>query len=180
MRRIAPLLALILAIAACGDDDATNTTSAPSTTAASTATTPAPTTTAASTTTGVAFEGPTDCLEIWPEALIQEVAGAAFTFFEANADRSACTYLALPDSIALAWRTGDRANFDASKSGAAVTGEVVEVPVCDTAYSIEIQGAILIMEAYSESQGRVYTTTISGLELTDAAAWSTAILEATC
>jgi hypothetical protein len=109
------------------------------------------------------------------------VAGTGFTFFAANADNSACTYTALPDGIALAWRASDEAGFEESKRGAGSTGlPVNDVAVCDAGFFTEIQGAVLIMEGYSATQGRAYNATISGTDLSNAQEWGETLISAAC
>jgi len=182
VRRFAVVLALLLVTAACGDDDGSGllpgTTSAPTevTSAASTAA-PAPT---ASTAGSQASAGPTDCLDVWPEAVVQAVTGSELTFFEANADRSACVYLGLPSSVALAWRSGDLADFEMGKGGAAAVSGAADIAVCDTGYFTELAGAGVIMEAHSQGQGRTYTATVTGLSIDDARDWAAALLGSAC
>jgi len=178
-------LALLLAVGACGDDDA-STTGADTTTPPTGATTSAPgggqTTQATTTSAGGGDSGPTDCQEIWPETAIQEVAGPPYTFFAANADSSACTYLdEAANGIALAWRASTRAEYEQSRAGAASTGGgVTDLDLCDGAFYTELQPTTLIMEVYSEANGRAYTATISGAPIDDAIAWASALLTSTC
>jgi len=191
VRRFSTLLCIFLVIAACGDDDAASTTlPLVANTSADTTTTTAsvddttaaqatsPTSTAPS--TEAPITGPTDCLEIWPEVAVQAVAGTEYTFFQANDDRSACTYFNMPNGIALAWRTGDRAGFEASQTGAGVVSGSTDITVCDVGFYTEIQGAVLIMEAHSDAQSRTYTATMSGLESDDAKSWAASLLGSAC
>jgi hypothetical protein len=123
---------------------------------------------------------PTDCLELWPEVIVQGVAGESYTFFEANNDRSACTYTAIPDSLALSWRADDLTGLEVSRSGAALTGEVVDSDVCDAAWFTILQDTILILEAYSESHGRVYNVTMSGFDIANAQVIAEALVGGAC
>lgn len=181
MRRLALTLGLILVVASCGDDDSAPT--AP-TTATSAASTSAPATSAVtaapSTTTAQAIDpGPTDCLEIWPEPTVQAIAGPDFTFTGANPDSSACTFFAA-GGIALGWRTGDLAGLETSRSGAGGTAGTEDVAVCDAGFLTELEGGVLIMEAYSAQRGRVYTATVSGFDLGEARPWAEALLAEAC
>ena len=112
--------------------------------------------------------------------MVQGVAGSSFTFFQANADNSACTYTALPDGIALAWRVSDEFGFEESKRGAGITSAVMDAAVCDAGFFTVLQDAILIMEGYSASQGRAYTATISGLDVSNAETWALTLIKAAC
>jgi hypothetical protein len=180
MRRVSILLALLLVIGACGDDDATDPTSPASTPATvSTEATTAPPTVTVSTAAQVP-QGPTDCLEIWPEAVVQTITASDLTFFEANADRSACVYLGLPNSVALGWRTGDLIDFEVGKSGAGAVSGAADIAVCDTGYFSELAGAGVIMEAHSAGQGRTYTATVTGLSIDDARDWAAALIGSAC
>ncbi len=178
MKRSAVLFALLIAITACGDDD-TATTQPGSTTTASTATTAVTSTTAASgTTTPV---GTTDCLEIWPESLVQNVTGQQYAFLAANDDFSACTYFAAVSGIALGWRADDANGFEQSRIGMAALGTVAEAPgVCDGAFYAGTEGLTFIMEAYSAAQGRVFTATLTGIPNEQAVEWASALLAAAC
>jgi hypothetical protein len=184
MRRVSILLTLLLVVGACGDDDATPLTSTASTagtesTVATAATTVAPTVTVS--TTGLqADDGPTDCLEVWPETVVQAVAGDAFTFFQANADRSACTYFDMPNGIALAWRSGDRADFQLGRSGAGAISGATDIAVCDVGYLIELSEVGVLMEAHSETQRRTYTATMSGMDIDLGRDWAVALFEEVC
>ena len=179
MRRFAILLAFFVVIAACGDDDA-STTLPPDADTPTETSAPVGDTTATTVLQAVDATGPTDCLEIWPEAAVQAVTGSGIEFFEANADRSACVYLGLPNSLALAWRSGDRFGFDTGKSGVAAVGGATDIAVCDIGYYTELEGAGIIMEAHSDGQGRTYTATVTGIELDTALNWATALLEGVC
>jgi len=183
MRRVTLVAALALVAAGCGGDAATTTsTMAPtSTTAATTVTTAATTTTAdPGTTSSVIPTGPTDCLEIWPEALVQEVAGPSVEFFATNDDASACTYLGDTGGVALAWRTSTFDEYEEGRTGASAGAPTVDQDICDAAYSTEPGGLTLIVEAYSEPMARTFTATISGADPVDALAWATELLAAAC
>lgn len=179
MKRFVPILAVALVMGACGDDDATTTTGAVTTTAAST-TTAGAATTASSATTTAGDAGPTDCNEIWPESEVQAVAGVGYEFFGANLDMSACTFLDGANGIALAWRVSTRDEFGLGRDGASGTSEVIDLELCDGAFYTEIPGPVVIMEVYSEAQGRAYTATISGAPSTDAVDWATELLTGAC
>jgi len=181
MRRVSILLALLLVVGACGDDDATPLTSAASTpgTEPTAATTATPTVTV-STTEPQADEGPIDCLEVWPETVVQAVAGDAFTFFQANVDRSACTYFDMPNGIALAWRSGDRADFELGRGGAGAISGATDIAVCDAGYLIELSEVGVLMEAHSETQRRTYTATMSGMDIDLGRDWAVALFEGVC
>lgn len=191
MKRSAIAISLAVIIAGCGDDGGGATVPATAGTQASTSAAPAttsadttPTEPVATTTeTAAIFAGPTDCLEIWPEAAVQAATGAGFTFFEANPDRSACVYTALSDFVALAWRVSDLAGYEQSRLGAGSTGnEVREVAVCDTGFVTELPGAGILMEAFQESQARAYNVTLTGLDLDleRAEQWGIDLLETAC
>jgi hypothetical protein len=183
VKRFVPILAMALVMGACGDDDATTTTAAVTTTAASTTTAAAATTTpstSAPTTTSGGDMGPTDCNEIWPESDVQAVAGVGYEFFGANPDMSACTFLEGTNGIALAWRVSTRDEFGLSRDGASEASGVIDLEVCDGAFYTEIPGPVLIMEVYSESQGRAYNATISGPSSPDALDWATDLLTGVC
>ncbi len=186
MYRFWILLALLLVIGACGDDNTTDlvppTLETPGdSTAQSGGNTTVPTSpTTSSTVPATSAAGPTDCLEIWPEAAVQAIAGNAYTFLAANNDRSACTYFGTTNGIALAWRTGDRTGFEASMSGAGVVSGSTDIALCDAGFYTEIQDAVLIMEAHSDAQGRTYTATMSGLDSDDAREWAAALLSGVC
>jgi len=183
VKRIAVLLVLALIAVACGDDDTGG--EAPVATEAPTGTeapaTTAPAGTAAPSSTAAAFDGPTDCRDIWPETAVTAVAGAGFGFTSANADASACVY-GLSPGIALAWRTSDQAGFETSRSGAEITGTATDAAVCDAGWWVELQGAGIIMEAYSASQGRAYNATITGapLDIETWVGWGTELLGSAC
>jgi len=89
-------------------------------------------------------------------------------------------YLGLPNSVALAWRSGDRVGFDTGKAGAAAVSGAEDVRVCDAGYYTELEGAGIIMEAHSDGQGRTYTATVTGLDPDTARAWASALLEGVC
>ncbi|HSM01655.1 MAG TPA: hypothetical protein VK960_04325 [Acidimicrobiia bacterium] len=180
MRRIALAATLTLLAAACGGDSATATsTTAPTTTITTTGIAPT-TLTGPSTTSTAAPSGPTDCAEIWPESLVQEVVGPSVGFVAANADASACTYLGDSGGVALAWRTSSLADYEQGRTASSATGEVVDRDVCDAAYSIEPGGFTFIMEAYSEANQRTYTATISGGGPEVALIWATELLRSAC
>ncbi len=178
MRRFAILLTFFVVMAACGDDDAADTTLAPDDGTPTETSAPVEDTTP--TTSPVTVGGPTDCLEIWPEEAVQAITGSGVKFFEANADRSACVYLGLPNSVALAWRSGDRAGFDTGKRGVAAVSGAEDIRVCDVGYYTELEGAGIIMEAHSDGKGRTYTATVTGLDIDTARAWASALLEGAC
>ena len=169
-------LALLVAISACGDDTAT-TQPAGSTTATSVVTSTTRMTTASTPTD----TGPTDCLEIWPESLVQNVTGEQYAFLAANDDRSACTYFAAVSGIALGWRADDANGFEQSRLGMGALRTVTEAPgVCDGAFSNGTEGLTFIMEAYSASQGRVFTATLTGIPNEQAVTWASALVAAAC
>jgi len=188
MRKIAAVLTIALVIAACGDDDSVGATLPPvddTPAATSASTVPVATTTAATPPTSAPaantpVTGPTDCLEIWPEAAVQAIAGNEYTFFAANDDLSACTYFSMPNGIALAWRTGDRAGFELGKAGAGAVSGTSDSAVCDAGYAIELPGAGILMEAHSDAQGRTFTATMSGMGVDLGREWSAALLEGVC
>jgi hypothetical protein len=63
----------------------------------------------------------------------------------------------------------------------AAIGEVTDAPgVCDGAFYSFTGGVTFIMEAYAASQGRVYTATVTGIALEDAAEWAGALANAAC
>jgi hypothetical protein len=179
----ASLLAIAVVVVACGGSGAATTSTVPaSTTTTATPPTNATTTSVAATTStsAPADAGPTDCLEIWPESLIQDVAGAGVEFFAANDDRSACTYLGDTGGIALAWRPSSLEDFEESRTGASATDPIVDREICDAGYSTEPAGPTLIVEAYSEAMARTFTATISGADPDDAIEWATELLTAAC
>lgn len=181
MRHITLAAVVALLAAACGGDGAATTasTAVTTTTTGITATTAVTTTTAG--TTSTAFPtGPTDCTEIWPEALVQEVAGPSVEFFAANLDGSACTYLGDTGGIALAWRTSTFDDYEEGRTGASAAAPIVDQDICDAAYSTELAGSTLIMEAYSEAKARTFTATISGTDPEDAVAWASELLSSAC
>jgi len=180
LRHLAILLALFVVIAACGDDAADPSLPADDGTPTETSAPAADPTTTTTPTTPADVGGPTDCLEIWPEEAVQAITGSGVKFFEANVDQSACVYLGLPNSLALAWRSGDRFGFDTGKSGAAAVSGATDIAVCDAGYYTELEGAGIIMEAHSDGQGRTYTATVTGLDIDTARAWASALLEGAC
>jgi hypothetical protein len=180
MRRITLAAAVSLLAAACGGDGAaTTSTMATTTTTGITATTAVTTTTASTASTAIPT-GPTDCTEIWPEALVQEVAGSSVEFFAANEDDSACTYLGDTGGIALAWRTSTFDDYEEGRTGTSAGAPTVDQDVCDAAYSTELAGSTLIMEAYSEAKARTFAATISGINPEDALAWASELLASAC
>jgi len=184
VHRFVVVLALLLVVAACGDDEGSDllpgTSATAPTVATSTASTPSTAAPTVSTAASQVSDGPTDCLDIWPEAVVQAVTGTDLTFFEANADRSACVYLGLPNSVALGWRSGDLADFEVGKGGAAAVAGATEIAVCDSGYYTELEGAGVIMEAHSSGNGRTYTATVTGLSIDDARDWAAALIGSTC
>jgi len=178
VRRIAIILALLVVSSACTNNTVVSTTlpqegDTPVATTATSTTAPSTTTT----TIQAVATGPTDCLEIWPEAVVQSIAGSGFTFFDANETRDACTYWDSASGIALAWQSGDRSGFELSKSlvGATAAGSL-DISVCDIGFYTELEGGAIIMEAHSDAQGRTYTATISD----DGRAWAVALLDTAC
>jgi hypothetical protein len=132
------------------------------------------------TTTQPEFTGPTDCLEIWPETVVQAVAGSGFTFFDANATRDACTYWGSASGIALAWRSGDRSDFDIGRISLGAVSDVFDIAACNGGFYAELEGAGIIMEAHSDAQGRTYTATMSGTGIDDGIDWAVALLDTAC
>jgi len=181
MKRFVVSIALLVAITACGDDD-TATTQPGSTTAATATTTSVVTSTTPTTTASNPTDtGSGDCLEIWPESLVQNITGEQYTFLAANDDHSACTYLAAVSGIALAWRADDANGFEQSRLGMGALGTVTEAPgVCDGAFYAGTEGLTFIMEAYSASQGRAFTATLTGIPLEQAVVWAGALHNAAC
>ena len=175
------LLAFSMVMVACGGNGATTTSTAPaSTTTTVTPATRATTSTAAPTTTSPpADSGPTDCLEIWPESVVQEVAGPGIEFFAANDDRSACTYIGDTGGVALAWRSSSPEDFEEGRTSASATGPVVDREICDAAYSTD-SGLTLIVEAYSDARARTFAATISGADPDDALDWARELLAGVC
>jgi hypothetical protein len=111
---------------------------------------------------------------------VQAVAGPEYEFFGANSDMTACTFLGGAGGIALAWRVSTREEFGLSREGASGGSEVADLEVCDGAFYTEIPGPTLIMEVYSEDQGRAYNATISGAPSADALEWATELLTGVC
>ena len=175
------LLAFSIVMVACGGSGAATTSNAPpSTTTATTPPTSATTSTAATTTTSAPADvGPTDCLEIWPESVVQEVAGPGVEFFGANDDRTACTYIGDTGGIALAWRPSSPEDLEEGRTSASAIGPVVDREVCDVAYSTD-SGLTLILEAYSDARARTFAATISGADPDDALEWATELLAGAC
>ncbi len=186
MRRASVLTALALLVAACGDTavvpDTTGPATAVETSAPTTTTSPTAvvTTTAAPLVTAAPGGDLPDCLSIWPEDVVQGIAGERFTFFQANADRTACIYEAIPNSIALAARSGNLSDFELGRTASEGAGAVTDVAVCDAAYFIELPGAGLIMEALDAANGRVYTATIAGTDVGGGADWAGQLLGGAC
>lgn len=180
MKRMILAGALLVVAAGCGGDTTTSTTAAPTPTTAGTTPTTAATTTTAGATTSAAATGPTDCTEIWPEDLVQEVAGAGVEFIATNADASACTYLGDMGGIALAWRVSTFDDYQEGRTGSEAAAPTVDRDVCDAAYSNEPGELTLIMEAYSEESQRTYTATITGADPEDALAWASELLGSAC
>lgn len=191
MRRLAAILALLVVSTACsnatepsatlpmGDDAAVETAGnsdkseegdAPNVSS----TTTKPTTTQAQST------DPTDCLEIWPESVVQAVTGSGFTFFDANEARDACTYWDSASGIALAWRSGDRSGFDMGRIALGAVSDVFDIAACDGGFYAELAGAGIIMEAHSDAKGRTYTATMSGTGIGDGIDWAVALLDMAC
>ncbi len=195
VRRIAIILALLVVSSAGSSDTVVNTTlpQGGDTSVATSddtgvgdegAATTVPSTTAppTTTTTQAVATGPTDCLEIWPETVLQAITGSGFKFLDANETRDACTYWDSASGIALAWRSGDLSGFELSKSfvGAAVAAGSLDISVCDIGFYAELEGGAIIMEAHSDAQGRTYTATMSGIDLDDARDWAVALLDTVC
>lgn len=179
MKRFATLISLLVAISACGDDDTTITTQpAGGTTAATTA---AISTTVSDGTTAPTEAASNDCLEIWPESLVQNLTGQQFAFLGANDDTSACTYFAAVSGVGLGWRPDDGAGFESGRAALEAAGEVSDAAgVCDGAFYTATDGVIFLMEAYAAAQGRVYAATITGISLDQSLPWAEALLNAAC
>jgi hypothetical protein len=186
LKRTRLALVLIVVATACGGSGSTTTLGPAGVSTTTTTSADVTTTTADSGTTttevppvGEGEEVAGDCQELWPENRVQALTSVEYTFFAANLDFTACTYLGGASAIALAWRTGDRADFEASRTGAAATG-AVDTDVCDAGFLMALPDAVLIMEGWSEAQTRVYTATISGLGSDLAAEWATALIGSVC
>lgn len=159
----------------------TSTSLAAATTAAPDTTAPPETTEAPepTTTTAAADSGP-ECLSYWSESLIRDLVGDNWSFSQANIDGTTCTFTSIPSTIGVFFRASDLAGFEAAKQGAALTGTLVEftIETCDAAYFIDIGGAIVVAESYSDDQGRVFNATVSGVD--DAVAVATSLIQAGC
>jgi hypothetical protein len=110
--------------------------------------------------------GPTDCLE--------------YVFDQANPDRTVCIFAGDIDGIALIYRPGERAEYEAGKGEAALTADVTEVDLCDVGYYIHLVDAFVLMEAWSETNGRVYGATVSGVGLERGRELAEALIETAC
>jgi len=173
VKRSAILVVIALVFAACGDDDLSSQADAEDDSDATTTTLVA--------TATIPDTGPTDCLDIWPEADVQAVAGDTYVFREANPDRSACTFTSGPAGIILSWRTSDEFGYQQSRTQSEATGDPVEsVDVCDAAYVLELQGAILVLETYAADQARAYNATLTGMGMDEARAWAESLVANTC
>jgi len=201
MKRIILILsALFLMAAACGSGadggadasisetqaDPSTTTAAVQETASSTSATTegtaassnaaqATTTTAAPPDTGSEIS----CLDFWSEEFVQAKAGEAFSLFDTNIDETTCAFNAGAESVTGFFRAGDQGLFDQSKTGAAATGEVMDIDgVCDTAWYTTLGGAFVVAEGLSSDQGLIFNATITGTS--DPVAVATAMLVAGC
>ena len=185
MWKVAIFLTLLLVMAACSGNDTGSTATAGTTPTTAVAAKPPPATSGAEATTITVEVAPsgggvTDCFLIWREGQVQDIAGPDYTFFQANADKSACIYEALPGSIALAFRPSDLAGFEAGRTGAGSVATVNDMPICDGGYYIELPEAGILMETFSADPGRVYTATLTGMGIEEATQWAGILLSRVC
>ena len=133
---------------------------------------------AALSTTAAADPDVPECLTYWSEQLIQDLVGANWSFTEANIDGTTCTFSAIPDTIAVFFRSSDQALFDLAKEGAGLTGTLVELTIetCTDAYLVDI-GGIVIAESFSEQQGRAFNATVA---VDDAVDVATSLIKTGC
>lgn len=171
MRKIAILITLALVAAACSAP--TSTSSVPDDAPASseaadpTATTVKPVPeNSAQTTIPPAAEAPDtpdlDCHEIWPEDVVTSVIGTGFSLFSDATSVEACGWLSGSTSVVVAFRSGTLEDLESSQTGAAFTGELIEVEMCEAAFQVVLQDTITITEALSN--GLIYQVTATGLE----------------
>ena len=200
MARLVLVMALLLVVGACGGDDdeaaddviPTSTTAAAVTTSEAATTLPAETTTtAASSTTVVDTTAPPEettttaaeselagCLAVWSEDDVLAELGEGWSLIQVSTDETTCTYSAIPDTLVLSYREGGQAEFDAAMAGAGLTGAMMPVTACDGAYSVDVQGAIFVVEALDLAAGRIYNVTLSGID--DAIAIATGFVVSAC
>jgi hypothetical protein len=158
------LLVLAMVLVACGDDDGTGTTGASTTgpgeggSAAS-----GDTVDGGESGPGLVIEG--GCSELWPVASVQAVLGAEFELIQESPDGAACSYAALPASLTLNYRIGDRTDFELAESGVSLAGATSqEVDVCDDGFTAELAGDLFTLEALDEDGGYVFNATGTGVE----------------
>lgn len=151
MRRIIHLLIVFsLVAAACGDDA----TASPTVTFTTTSTTMAgvgegsstspPATTGSSTTTSgettTTTSGSTSdamvCTDYWPEDKVMDLLGGGYTLDATNP--TICLYTNIPNSVIGSYRMGSQSLFDQSRAGASLTGDIMDLDVCEEAWVLDL------------------------------------------
>ncbi len=95
---------------------------------------------------------------------MQDIVGREYTFLKASADGTACSFQRGTNLMVISFRDGGQEEFDASLSGAAITGDVEEFgDICHGTFVANLQDAILIIEGLNIERELIFNITMSGV-----------------
>ncbi len=161
--KIVVVFALIAA--ACGGGAETTPTAAPSTSSSAAPGTTATPGTSTTTTLPAGTDGSDvpECLRVWPEGRVQEIAGDSFALLNSSADGLACIFSSGSRSVAVFMRPGDQSIFDQAETGADLAGGAEDQAICDGGYSTDV-GGIVVVEALDLDRALIFNVALSGVD----------------